>query len=133
MTTAIDHRKNLTVVGVDGSVSARNAVRWAATDVVGRDTTLLLVYATYPTGDICSEVAALRIPDRQLCTSILLSVYGPSSKRRRPIRRCTFPQSPLSACTAVVARTLRSALASRHRLAPTFRSSGTRTSPVGGG
>lgn len=79
MTTAIDHRKNLTVVGVDGSVSARNAVRWAATDVVGRDTTLLLVYATYPTGDICSEVAALRIPDRQLCTSILLSVYGPSS------------------------------------------------------
>lgn len=45
MTTAIDHRKNLTVVGVDGSVSALNAVRWAATDVVGRDTTLLLVYA----------------------------------------------------------------------------------------
>ncbi|OZD56028.1 universal stress protein [Rhodococcus sp. 06-1460-1B] len=45
MTTAIDQRKNLTVVGVDGSVSARNAVRWAATDVVGRDTTLLLVYA----------------------------------------------------------------------------------------
>ncbi|MCJ0979597.1 universal stress protein [Rhodococcus sp. ARC_M12] len=45
MTTAIDHRKNLTVVGVDGSVSARNAVRWAATDVVGRDTTLVLVYA----------------------------------------------------------------------------------------
>jgi nucleotide-binding universal stress UspA family protein len=45
MTIAIDHRKKLTVVGVDGSVSARNAVRWAATDVVGRDTTLLLVYA----------------------------------------------------------------------------------------
>ncbi|MGV8875145.1 MAG: universal stress protein [Rhodococcus sp. (in: high G+C Gram-positive bacteria)] len=45
MTTATDHRRSLTVVGVDGSVSARNAVRWAATGAAGRDTTLLLVYA----------------------------------------------------------------------------------------
>lgn len=45
MTTSIDHGENVTVVGVDGSVSARNAVRWAAADAAGRGTTLLLVYA----------------------------------------------------------------------------------------
>jgi hypothetical protein len=45
MTSSVDNRRNLTVVGIDGSVSSRNALGWAAADAVGRNTTLLLVCA----------------------------------------------------------------------------------------
>ncbi|OZD81277.1 universal stress protein [Rhodococcus sp. 05-339-2] len=45
MTSSVDNRRNLTVVGIDGSVSSRNALGWATADAVGRNTTLLLVCA----------------------------------------------------------------------------------------
>ena len=45
MTSSVDNRRNLTVVGIDGSASSRNALGWAAADAVGRGATLRLVYA----------------------------------------------------------------------------------------
>ena len=45
MIDPVSDLESTTVVGVDGSASAHNAVRWAATDAAARKTPMLLVYA----------------------------------------------------------------------------------------
>ncbi|MGV8873091.1 MAG: universal stress protein [Rhodococcus sp. (in: high G+C Gram-positive bacteria)] len=76
MTNSLDHRRDLTVVGIDGSTAARHALRWAATDAVGRATSLVLVHAGIDpditrAGAAKAALAAARV--------IALSIVGDSS------------------------------------------------------